>query len=144
MKYIRNNLNCRVCNNKMSADLVEGIHNYFHKTRFSYKCEHCSSNNLIYKKLNGTFSARATVNNRTSSIKKVPMKKAYPKAHLTKLASDLRDARLKMNLRQIDMAKMIGCSFVSYNTWEKAKRRPLGHHLHFIVNFINQTNNGSI
>jgi len=52
------------------------------------------------------------------------------------LGEEIRKRRLDLNLRQIDVAKMIGCDEMTVVNWEKGYASPRIHHMPRVVEFL--------
>jgi len=62
-------------------------------------------------------------------------KKGYPATPKT-LGEDIRKRRLDLNLRQIDVAKIVGCDEMTVVNWEKGYASPRIHHMPKVVEFL--------
>jgi transcriptional regulator with XRE-family HTH domain len=52
------------------------------------------------------------------------------------LGGEIRKRRLDLNLRQIDVAKIIGCDEMTMVNWEKGYASPRIHHMPKVVEFL--------
>jgi transcriptional regulator with XRE-family HTH domain len=52
------------------------------------------------------------------------------------LGEEIRKRRLDLNLRQIDVAKIIGCDEMTVVNWEKGYASPRIHHMPRVVEFL--------
>jgi transcriptional regulator with XRE-family HTH domain len=52
------------------------------------------------------------------------------------LGEQIRKRRLDLNLRQIDVAKIIGCDEMTVVNWEKGYASPRIHHMPKVVEFL--------
>ena len=62
-------------------------------------------------------------------------KKGYPATPKT-LGEEIRKRRLDLNLKQIEVAKIIGCDEMSLVAWEKGYRTPRINHMGKVVEFL--------
>jgi transcriptional regulator with XRE-family HTH domain len=62
-------------------------------------------------------------------------KKGYPATPKT-LGEEIRKRRLDLNLRQIDVAKIIGCDEMTVVNWEKGYASPRINHMPKVVEFL--------
>jgi DNA-binding XRE family transcriptional regulator len=62
-------------------------------------------------------------------------KKGYP-ANPKTIGDAIRKRRLDLNLRQIDVAAIIGCDELTVVNWEKGHRNPHIKHMPAIVRFL--------
>ena len=62
-------------------------------------------------------------------------KKGYPTSPKT-VGEMVRKRRLDLGLRQIDIAKIIGCDEMSVVNWEKGHRTPRINHMAGVVKFL--------
>jgi DNA-binding transcriptional regulator YiaG len=53
-----------------------------------------------------------------------------------RLGDEIRKRRLDLNLRQIDVAKIIGCDEMTVVNWEKGYASPRIHHMAKVVEFL--------
>ena len=61
--------------------------------------------------------------------------KGYP-ANPTTIGEAIRKRRLDLDLRQIDVAKIIGCHELTVVHWEKGYREPRINHMAGIMQFL--------
>ena len=66
---------------------------------------------------------------------KKPKDKAYPK-EVVSIGDAIRVRRLDLKLRQIDVAKIIGCDEMSIVNWEKGHTSPRSTHMPGVVKFL--------
>jgi transcriptional regulator with XRE-family HTH domain len=62
-------------------------------------------------------------------------KKGYPSSPKT-LGEEIRKRRLDLNLRQIDVSKIIGCDEMTVVNWEKGYASPRINHMPMVVEFL--------
>ena len=62
-------------------------------------------------------------------------KKGYPATPKT-MGEEIRKRRLDLNLRQIDVAKIVGCDEMTVVNWEKGYASPRIHHMPKVVEFL--------
>jgi transcriptional regulator with XRE-family HTH domain len=62
-------------------------------------------------------------------------KKGYPTTPKT-LGDEIRKRRLDLNLRQIDVAKIVGCDEMTVVNWEKGYASPRINHMLKVVEFL--------
>jgi transcriptional regulator with XRE-family HTH domain len=62
-------------------------------------------------------------------------KKGYPATPKT-LGGEIRKRRLDLNLRQIDVAKIVGCNEMTVVNWEKGHCTPRINHMGKVVDFL--------
>ena len=62
-------------------------------------------------------------------------KKGYPATPKT-MGEEIRKRRLDLNLRQIDVAKIIGCDEMTVVNWEKGYASPRINHMAKVVEFL--------
>lgn len=65
-------------------------------------------------------------------------KKSYPASPKT-LGEEIRKRRLDLNLRQIDVAKIVGCDEMTVVNWEKGHSSPRINRMAKIVEFLGFT-----